>query len=44
MLPNIGSARVLEKIGMKYEGNIRKYNHEMKLYAISGEDVRLKQT
>jgi len=35
MLPNIGSARVLEKIGMTYQGNVHKYNHEMRLYAIS---------
>ena len=39
MIPNIASARVFEKIGMTYEGRIRKYDHDMKLYAILRHEV-----
>lgn len=41
---NIGSAKVLEKLGMKYEGTLRQYfrikgeYHDLKLYAILKED------
>lgn len=43
-VPNLSSARVMEKVGMKYEGILRQqmFNkgifHDMKLYAILRED------
>jgi len=45
MLGNVASARVMEKVGMCYEGILRQYVwakgafHDMKLYAILREDV-----
>jgi ribosomal-protein-alanine N-acetyltransferase len=44
MLDNVASARVMEKVGMRYEGILRQYVyakhafHDMKLYAILRED------
>jgi ribosomal-protein-alanine N-acetyltransferase len=46
MLGNVASARVMEKVGMRYEGILRQYVlakgafHDMKLYAILHEDVQ----
>jgi ribosomal-protein-alanine N-acetyltransferase len=43
-IPNIGSARVMEKAGMSYEGILREYMiqhgefRDMKLYAITRKD------
>ena len=45
MLGNGASARLMEKVGMRYEGMLRQYVlaqgvvHDMKLYAILREDV-----
>jgi ribosomal-protein-alanine N-acetyltransferase len=45
MLGNVASARVMEKVGMRYEGLLRQYVlakgtfHDLKLYAILREDV-----
>jgi ribosomal-protein-alanine N-acetyltransferase len=46
MLSNVASARVMEKVGMRYEGILRQYVlakdafHDMKLYAILREDMQ----
>jgi RimJ/RimL family protein N-acetyltransferase len=46
MLGNVGSARVMEKVGMHFEGILRQYVfaknafHDMKLYAILREDMQ----
>jgi [ribosomal protein S5]-alanine N-acetyltransferase len=46
MLGNVASARVMEKVGMRFEGILRQYVlaqgafHDMKLYAILREDVQ----
>src|SRR5262249_5176531 len=46
MLGNVASARVMEKVGMHFEGILRQYVfaknafHDMKLYAIVREDVQ----
>ena len=43
-IPNVGSARVMEKCGMLYEGTLRQYMvqndsfRDMKMYAILRED------
>lgn len=47
--PNIGSARVMEKAGMTYEGLLRKYMiqkgspRDMKMYAILKDEWRRHQ-
>jgi ribosomal-protein-alanine N-acetyltransferase len=46
MLGNVASARVMEKVGMRFEGILRQYVfakqafHDMKLYAILREDIQ----
>jgi [ribosomal protein S5]-alanine N-acetyltransferase len=46
LLGNVASARVMEKVGMRFEGILRQYMlakgafHDMKLYAILREDVQ----
>ena len=48
-VPNIGSARVLEKVGMNFEGILRKYIHQhngfhdVKMYAVLREDWKRSQ-
>ena len=46
MLGNVASARVMEKVGMRFEGMLRQYVwakdafHDLKLYAILRADTR----
>ncbi|KAB3529405.1 GNAT family N-acetyltransferase [Alkaliphilus serpentinus] len=46
MIGNVGSGRVMEKAGMKYEGLLRQYlyskgkNYDVKMYSILKEDFK----